>query len=172
MKKIAKFLMVILGLTLATSAQARASDPSVVRVVDFGRYAGLWYDIARNPSFFQDKCLHSTAEYAVVAADSVSVKNTCYQAEGKVTDIEGTAKVKDMSEPAKLRVKFNFFARGDYWITELDPNYEWAVVSGPHKKSLFILARKAPMDKTLLAGIISNLKSKGFDTSKLIYDQY
>jgi apolipoprotein D and lipocalin family protein len=171
MKIIVKYLL-FLTFGLALVAHAGEPDPTVVPTVDFQRYSGLWYDIARNPSFFQNKCLHSTAEYAVLTEDSVSVKNTCYQKNNKVTDIEGTAKVKDPAVPAKLKVKFNFFARGDYWIVELDPNYEWAVVSGPQKKSLFILARQAPMQKELLNHILQTLKSKGFDTSKLIYDQY
>ncbi|MBC7466449.1 MAG: lipocalin family protein [Bdellovibrio sp.] len=172
MNRFKKLLVVVLGLVLGASAQGRESDPTVVPAVDFNRYAGFWYDIARNPSYFQNKCLHSIAEYAVLTETSVSVKNTCYQDEGKVTRIEGVATVKDVNQSAKLRVKFSFFQRGDYWITELDPNYEWAVVSGPHKKSLFILARYAPMDKNLLASILATLQSKGFDTSQLIYDQY
>ena len=102
----------------------------------------------------------------------VSVYNVCHKANGKTSDIQGTARVTDPAVPAKLRVKFNFFARGDYWITDLDPNYQWAVVSAPRKKSLFILARKAPMDPVLLKQIVDGLKTKGFDTDSLVYDQY
>lgn len=162
----------LLSLIFTGVVMAKESDPCVVPRVDFDKYVGVWYDIARNPSFFQDKCVRSTAEYAILNANSISVKNTCFQADGKVTDITGVAKVKDPDQPGKLKVKFNFFARGDYWIVELDPAYQWAVVSGPAKKSLFILARQAPMDPTLLNQIIQVLQEKGFNTSNLIYDKY
>ena len=39
-------------------------------------------------------------------------------------------------------------------------------------KSLFILARSAPMAPATLEGIKSRLADKGFDISRIIYDQY
>ncbi len=151
---------------------AEPSDPEVVSAVDFNRYAGFWYEIAHAPNFFQRGCVRSTAEYAVLTPLSVSVKNTCFKADGSSSDIEGTATVVDPAVPAKLKVRFNIFAKGDYWIVDLDPNYQWAVVSGPKKKSLFILSRQGPMDAQVLKGIIDRLKLKGFNTDELIYDQY
>lgn len=149
------------------------SDPGVVSQVDLNRYAGLWYDIAHNPNFFQKECLRSTAEYAVKSPTSVSVHNVCDRGERSPLDIRGTATVEDPAIPGKLKVVFEPLGQtGDYWITELDPNYQWAVVSAPAKASLFILSRTAPMDKALLDSIIATLKSKGFNTDELIYDQY
>lgn len=166
-------LFAFCGLLLsAKPAAADSSDPDVVSSVDFNRYAGLWYDIAHAPNFFQRGCVRSTAEYKVLTPLSVSVKNICYKSDGSTSDIEGEAKVVDPAVPAKLKVRFNFFARGDYWIIDLDPNYQWAVVSAPKKKSLFILSRQAPMDPVLLDKIIESLKAKGFATEDLVYDQY
>ena len=152
--------------------QGHASDPEVVKAVDLNLYSGTWYDIAHNPNFFQKKCLRSTAEYSVISPVSISVYNKCFKAQGKSSDIRGTATVVDPMVPGKLKVKFNFFARGDYWITALDANYQWVVVSGPKKKSLFILSRLAPMNQALLQKILSDLKKQGFNTEELVYDQY
>jgi len=165
-------LMIGLGILLSKAALADESDPDVVSEVDFTRYAGLWYEVAHAPNFFQRDCQRSTAEYQVLTPDSVSVKNICYKADGNTRDIEGVAKVLDPAVPAKLKVEFNSFAKGDYWIVDLEPNYAWAVVSAPKKKSLFILARQVPMDKTLLDQIIASLKARNFNTDELIYDQY
>lgn len=159
-------------LNFNASFAAEQSDPEVVSNVDFNKYEGFWYEIAHAPNFFQQGCLRSAAEYSILNANSVSVKNTCYKSDGSTSDIEGTATVADPTIPAKLKVRFNIFARGDYWIVNLDPNYQWAVVSGPRKKSLFILSRQAPMDAQLLKGIIDRLKQRGFETDDLIYDQY
>ncbi len=159
-------------LLLGNFVFAAPSDPEVVPAVDLSAYAGKWYEIAHSKNFFQRNCTRSTADYAVIDESSISVHNICYQNNGKITDIKGVATITDSAVPAKLKVKFSFFQRGDYWIVDLDPNYQWAVVSAPKKKSLFILARQAPMNEKLLAELLSRLKSRGFDTEKLVFDVY
>ena len=165
-------LMIASGILLSKAALADDTDPDVVPAVDFQRYSGLWYEIAHAPNFFQKDCLRSTAEYKVLTPDSVSVHNTCYKEGGSSRDIKGVAKVVDPAVPAKLKVDFSIGTKGDYWIVDLDPDYGWAVVSAQKKKSLFILARQAPMEKATLDKIIAGLKSRGFNTDELIYDQY
>ena len=165
------FLMGVNFSCASGGASPQKTDPEVVPAVDFNRYSGLWNDIAHSPNFFQRQCVRSTAEYKVISTDAVSVHNVCYKADGQTSDISGAARVTDPNVPAKLRVRFNFFARGDYWITHLDPNYEWAVVSGPAKESIFILAREFPMDPALLSAIVSQLKSEGYETDTLVYDR-
>ncbi len=149
-----------------------SNDPDVVSQVDLNRYMGQWKEIAHNPNFFQNGCIRSMAEYAVLSANEVSVHNTCVKEGGGSGDIQGVATIVDPSQPAKLVVKFNLFARGDYWIIDLDQNYQWAVVSAPQKKSLFILSRQAPMDEKLLQNILTSLKLRGFNTDDLIFDHY
>ena len=151
---------------------ASGGDPDVVKSVILKKYEGVWYEIAHAPNFFQRDCLRSVAEYKKLSEASLSVVNTCYKKNNKVSSIKGEAKITDPAVPAKLKVRFNFFARGDYWIVSLDSKYQWVVVSGPNKKSLFILARYAPMRASTLDGIISKLKQRGFNTDELIFDQW
>lgn len=172
MKKVASIFVLLNLFNFSWVQAADLSDPEVVSSVDLNRYAGYWYDIAHAPNFFQRGCVRSTAEYAVLSPLSVSVKNTCYKEDGSISDIDGEAKVVNPEVPAKLKVRFNFFARGDYWIVDLDPDYQWSVVSGPEKKTLFILSRQAPMDPQVLAQIVDRLKQRGFKTDDLIYGQY
>lgn len=172
MKTIASLFTVLVLMNSSYVYAADQSDPDVVPGVDLSRYVGLWYEIAHSPNFFQRDCVRSKAEYGVLSAVSVSVKNTCFKDDGSVSDISGEAKVVDPAVPAKLKVRFNFFARGDYWIVALDPDYQWSVVSGPKKKSLFILSRRAPMDSRVLGQILDGLKQRGFKLDDLIYDQY
>lgn len=151
---------------------ADARDPQVVRVVDLQSYSGKWFEIAHEKNFYQRGCVRSTAEYGVIDDSSLSVYNRCIKKNGQSKDIRGIARVVDPAEPAKLRVKFNFFQKGDYWIIDLDRDYKWAIVSGPKKKSLFILSRVAPMDEKLLAELLDRLKAKGFETDSFIFDEY
>ena len=149
-----------------------SSDPSVVEQVDINKYSGKWYEIGRYPSFFQRNCVSSTAEYQVLPDNSLSVHNICYREDRSTSDIKGTAKIANVAVPAKLKVRFNLFAKGDYWIIALDPNYQWAVVSSAKKSSLFILARRQTIESTLKSKILDDLKKRGFVVEKIIYDRY
>lgn len=171
------FKTLVMGLILSScisinKTYADSTDPSVVSQIDLQKYSGKWYEIARKPNFFQRNCVRSTAEYQVIDENSLSVYNVCYKADNSTSDIKGTAQIVNRAEPAKLKVKFNIFAQGEYWVTELDPNYQWAVVSSSKKSSLFILAREAPMKPELLQSILSTLKSKNYNLDDLVYDQY
>lgn len=163
------FAVLISWLPMTSNA---GTDPVVVPTVDFSRYSGLWYEIGHSPNFFQRFCERSTAEYAVVSATQVSVLNTCYRGNAVFSTINGVATVTNPREPAKLIVDFGWFRKGAYWIIALDKDYQWAVVSGPKKSSLFILARTAPMDRRLLASILKELAAQGFDTNNIVWDKY
>lgn len=172
MKKLFALALLAISFMPFQSARADSSDPTVVPAVDYSRYVGLWYEIGHFPNFFQTECVRSTAEYGALEDGRVSVLNTCYRNEKTPTTIHGEAFAENVAEPAKLKVDFGFPRLGDYWIIDLDADYQWAVVSGPAKESLFILARTAPMNPALLQEILGRLTAQGFDTSKIIYDQY
>lgn len=172
MKTIFTFACLLLSTLLSVNICAAASDPSVVQTVDLQRYAGLWYQVAHYPSFFLNSCESSTAEYSLNKDGSIGVLNTCYKKNNGQSSIQGTARAENPAEPTKLKVDFGFFAKGNYWIIDLDPSYQWAVVSGPGRSSLFVLSRQAPMDPYVLASIIEKLKADGFDGSKIIFDKY
>lgn len=171
--KTKRWLVALAAPFVIFSSVAQASpDPAVVKAVDLKRYAGFWYEIGHSPNFFQRNCERSTAEYGVLPNGQISVLNTCYRDNAVYSTIEGTATVVNPAEPAKLLVDFGWFRRGDYWIVALDKDYQWSVVSGPKKSSLFILARTAPMAPGLLAQILSDLRARGFDTEKIVWDKY
>ncbi len=82
------------------------------------------------------------------------------------------AKPADITTNAKLKVRFDPFPvnlfKADYWIIELGADYEYAVVSNPAKKYLWILNRTPHMDAAVYDGILFRLAQRGFDTSKLV----
>jgi apolipoprotein D and lipocalin family protein len=75
--------------------------------------------------------------------------------------------VTDKSSNAKLRVTFFWPFYGSYWVIGLDPDYKWAVVGEPSRKYLWILSRSAELDAATYAAIISLVKEKGYDPSRL-----
>ena len=138
--------------------------------VDLQRYIGVWHEIARYPNRFQENCFGSRATYALRNDGAISVLNECYDSsfEGKLRSVEGKAKVVDAASNAKLKVSFFWPFSGDYWIIELGKDYEYAVIGHPKRKYLWILSRSTTIDETVYEGILSRLKDKQYDITKLI----
>jgi len=140
-----------------------------VPYVDLKQYLGVWYEIARNPAPFQKDCVASRATYSERKDGKITVLNECHKGtfDGPLKQAEGVAKVVDTKTNSKLKVSFFLFFWGDYWIIDLDEEYRWAVVSEPNQKYLWILSRTPQMNEADYQGIISRLKEKGFDLSRL-----
>lgn len=152
-----------------TGAATQSQTLQTVPNVDLKKYAGKWYEIASYPQRFQKGCQCTIAEYTLSDKGYVIVENRCNRdsINGKQSYIKGKAFVKKNSGNAKLKVQFFWPFKGKYWIIDLADDYSYAVVSHPNKKYLWILSRSSKMNDTTYQQIISRLKEKGFDLSKL-----
>jgi len=164
------FWVVLLPATSFFAAPKPASQPlTTVPHVELQRYAGRWYEIARYPTRFEKDCDHDvTADYALQTNGKLSVINTCLTVAGKSKQSKGSAKIADASTNAKLKVTFFWPFYGDYWIIDLDPHYDYAVVGEPSRNYLWILSRKAKLSDATYNEIISRLPDKGYDASRLM----
>ncbi len=138
----------------------------VVPRVELSRYTGTWYEIARYPNRFQKGCTHSSAVYKLGPDGTIRVINSCLK-KGVMETAKGNARVVDPFTNAKLKVSFFWPFSGDYWIIDLGEDYDYAVVSTPSRKYLWILARSPEMDNVLYMQIIERLRQKGFDSRLL-----
>ena len=153
----------------AVVLEDRKQELEVVQSVDLNRYVGRWYEISRMPNSFQKKCADTvTADYTIRADGKIEVLNRCRKASGEYTTAKGKAKIVDKKTNAKLKVTFFWPFYGDYWILDLGPNSEYAVVGEPGRKYLWILSRSPRMDEALYQQLIQKMATKGFDTGKLI----
>ncbi len=161
-----KYALIII--TMKTSI-ASSQTLETVSYVDLNKYVGKWYEIASYPQYFQKGCNCTTAEYTLSEKGFVIVENRCNKdsINGKQSYIKGKAFVEKGSGNAKLKVRFFWPFSAKYWIIDLASDYSYAVVSHPNKKFLWILSRTAKMNDTLYQNILTRLKSKGFDLSKL-----
>ena len=158
--------VLIAFLACSSFSIADMAPPDVVPQVDLIRYAGIWYEIASFPQSFQKGCMDTKAVYTLRNDGTVEVVNSCFR-NGKVDKVKGNAWVADKGTNAKLKVSFFWPFRGDYWIIELGKDYEYAVVAGPDRGSLWILSRTSTIDKDLYAAIVRRLKERGFDTAQI-----
>ena len=125
---------------VASTEQNQRTELTVVDDVDLSRYLGRWFEIGKIPVWFQKGCAGgTTAEYTLVKDGVVSVVNRCCSEDGKVKEAKGRAWIVDKNTPAKLKVSFfSIFGLwlfgGKYWIIDLDPDYQYAVVGHPGRE--------------------------------------
>ncbi len=173
---VAIIFFVLSGSTAATSRDDRAQLP-VVPSIDVSRYQGKWYEIARLPNSFQEKCAGDvTATYSQLDGGKLKVTNECRRRNGKLARAEGLARLANKSGPnSKLKVRFAPawlgwipLVWGDYWIIELAPDYSYSVVGTPDRKYLWVLSRSSHMDDAVFRSIVSRASDKGYDTARLL----
>ena len=162
-------LSVIPCLALGASAAEKERPLETVPHVDLARYAGIWYEIASYPQRFQKGCTGTIASYSLRPDGTVEVLNRCARdsLNGRVTVAKGRARVVDRKSNAKLKVSFFWPFWGDYWIIDLGPEYECAVVGHPSRKYLWILSRTPTLVPAVYEGILERLRAKGYDTGRL-----
>lgn len=166
------WMLIITGCAGIESQQPLSTVPSV----NLARYAGTWYEIARLPMWFQRHCIDSKAVYSILENNKVHVHNECMTDSGTLDQVDGVATVVEPTTNARLAVVFdNFFARlvgpsreGNYWIIDLDRDYQVAMVGTPDRRYLWILSRTPNLDMTTYQGLMTKAQNLDFPVSKLI----
>ena len=170
-------LLLLFAALLVKAERKEKEGLRVVPSVDLPRYAGLWYEVARLPNRFEEKCAGDvTAEYTPKGPDRLKVVNRCRKKDGRMTEAVGEAKLADGGGPnSRLKVRFapaflSFlpFVWGDYQIIELAPDYSYAVVGAPDRKYLWFLSRTPRLDEGTYQRLTGAARAQGFDVSKLI----
>jgi lipocalin len=170
MKKQLNLLIVSLVLLCSCKGQEPVIDNSVVKDLNIDRYLGKWYEIARFDHSFERGLVGVTAEYSMREDGKIKVVNSGYKGslDGEKSEAIGKAKIPNSSMPSKLKVSFFWIFYGDYFVLELDENYQWAIVGSKTDKYLWILSRNPQMDDQLYSKLLNKLQARGYNTSKLI----
>lgn len=166
------WLLTLLVVALPLNATTLPNRP--VKSLDLARYNGQWHEIAHLPMYFQRKCLGAVvATYTPNPNGTIHVHNSCRTGKG-VMSVDGVARTRP-GQPGALEVRFAPawlswlpVTWADYWVIEVDPNYQWAVIGSPGRKHLWILARKASMDHTLFQTLKERSRQRGYDVNQLI----
>lgn len=148
--------------------------PENVKPVDnfkLEKYLGKWYEIARLDNSFERGLTRVTATYSLRDDGGVRVLNRGYSEKEKTwKEAEGKAYFAKGSDQGYLKVSFFGPFYGSYIVFELDhENYQYALVCGPNKSYLWILARVPEMKKDTKDILTAKAAALGFDTDKLIF---
>jgi len=148
--------------------------PENVKPVDhfkLEKYLGQWYEIARLDHSFEQGLSRVTANYTLRDDGGVRVLNRGYsEKEKKWKEAEGKAFFVKRPDQGYLKVSFFGPFYGSYVVFELDhKDYQYALVCGPNKSYLWILARSPAIKQELKDMLVAKAAALGFDTSKLIF---
>ena len=168
------FLLIFIG---ASQVSAQQADQTVktIATLDVPRYLGTWYEIAKFPNWFQKKCVGNTkAVYTAKPDGNLRVLNSCKTANGETSEAEGAARQIGAKDSPRLEVRFapewlSFLPLvwGDYWVIDLDPQYQVVAVSDPRREYLWVLSRTPQLDPKVYEDLLLRLKQQQFDVRKL-----
>lgn len=182
MKHLRLALLVCLSCTAAAAQSPVAPPPApapaalrTIEALDVPRYMGTWYEIAKYPNWFQKKCLADTrAAYQLQAGGTVKVTNRCRQENGEFNEAVGEARQTGAATSPRLQVRFAPawlsllpFVWGDYWVVDLDAQYQLVAVSEPKREYLWVLSRTPAVSAGAYEALLGRLKAQGFDLNRL-----
>lgn len=175
--------LVLAALSLTSLKLAAQTSPSpqalpavtTIASLDVPRYMGTWYEIAKFPNRFQAKCVANTrARYLAQTDGSVQVLNSCTTADGSTIDALGKAIQVGAATSPKLQVRFAPawlswlpMVWGDYWVIDLDADYQLAAVSDAKREYLWVLSRTPQANAKAYDALLDRLKAQHFDVKNL-----
>lgn len=164
-----KYIILILTMLLAgcTGIPERLS---AVEGVELERYLGRWYEIARLDHSFERGLSNVSATYSWREDGGIRVVNRGYDATtGEWQEAVGKAYAIERPDIGRLKVAFFGPFYGGYNIIALDKeNYGYALVCGPDRSYLWILARSPRLDAAVLQELLRQAREWGFATEQLI----
>lgn len=162
-------LMLISGSLAATSLPNKP-----VAAIDLHRYMGQWHEIAHLPLFFQRKCSGPITANSRLATDAeIELHAFCRTRSGRKTVDMVAVSVQQQPAAFKIRIvpawlSWLPYAWFEYWVIDIDPDYQWAVVGGPGAKHLWILSRERTMNVALYRRLVDRARDRGYLVDKLI----
>ncbi len=150
------------------------ADLKTVPDLNLPRYLGTWYEIARLPMKHEpEDCTDVSAHYSLEDNGHVAVRNRCRLGD-EVQEADGVACAVD-NDSARLEVSFLPaglrwlpFAKGDYWVIQVAPDYSVALVGSPDRRFLWLLAREPHLDATTREHYLAQARQQQFDLGPLI----
>lgn len=164
---------VLLAGAVAVLAAACTGAPDGVTPVRFDpdRYLGTWYEIARLDHRFQRGDVAATATYALNSDGTIAVTNRGWRSDGTERSVTGRARFLGPRDVASLAVRFRWPFEGGYHVIRLDPEYRIALVSGPTRDYLWLLARTPTLPDSEVEEWLAFAADLGFPVERIIRSQ-
>ncbi len=164
-------LALIVAAILVSACTGLPKGTSAVAGFELDRYLGNWYEIARLDHRFERGLSNVSASYSLQDDGSVRVLNRGFNRNTAEWDeAVGKAYFVDSPDVGRLKVSFFWPFYGGYNILELDlENYQYALVAGPNRSYLWILARSPELPADILESLVDKARDLDFPVDELIY---
>lgn len=138
------------------------------------RYLGTWYEIARLDHRFERGMTEVTARYSLRGDGGIDVVNRGFNvAKGEWEKATGKGYFVDSPDVGRLKVSFFGPFYGAYNIIELDKEgYRYAMVTGPDRSYLWILAREPELERATLERLLARAEALDYPTDELIFVEH
>lgn len=143
-------------------------DNHTEQSLDLNRFMGRWYEIARYDHRFEKELTHVSATYSLREDGKIDVLNEGWK-NGEHKQIKGKAKQPDPNDPGKLKVSFFLWFYADYYVLEIDPDYQYVLIGSSSDKYLWIMSRDKTIPGTLRNELLQKLQARGYDTNRLVF---
>ena len=165
--------MIMAGMVCVGLSGCTGVPDKVVPVEGFElpRYLGKWYEIARFDHSFEEGLSEVTATYSMRDDGGVKVINRGFSVEENAWDeAEGKAYFVESETTGHLKVSFFGPFYASYVVMALDEEaYQYALVTGPDKDYLWILAREKQLSDAVRGKLLAFANQHGYDTDKFIW---
>ena len=158
-------------LAVLTGCSYAPSGIQPVQDFNANRYLGTWYEIARLDHSFERGLNNVSATYTLRKDGGIDVLNKGFkQSTGRWKQIKGRAYFVKGNAVGQLKVTFFWPIYGGYNVIALDnENYSYALVCGPSRSYLWILAREKTISPDITAKLVEIAKSLEFKVDELIF---
>ena len=162
-------ILSVLFLISCSKSNSQMIDQTTVKALDLNRYLGTWYEIARFPHSFEKNLVGVTATYSLRDDGLIKVLNEGYKntLNGERSKAVGKAKIPNKLEPGKLKVSFFWIFYADYFVLELDENYQYVMIGSSSDKYFWILSRTPHMDPAVYDMLLEKARKRGYNLDKL-----
>ncbi|MER2519137.1 MAG: lipocalin family protein [Bdellovibrionales bacterium] len=163
-------LVALAALLIVVSCTGIPEGVVPIRPFDIARYQGKWHEIMRLDHSFERGLTNVDATYSLREDGSIGVLNRGFDRKAcEWNAAEGRAVFQEDPSTASLSVTFFWPFAGGYHVIDLDrESYGWALVSGPSKDYLWILARKPSLPLQTRKRLVEKARSLGFPVDELI----
>jgi apolipoprotein D and lipocalin family protein len=141
---------------------------SAVQPFDKERYMGLWYEIARMPSWIEKNLNQVTEDYSLNADGTMNVITRAYNTKKQDwVSASGKIKMAGAEDVGMLKVSYLGPVYLAYNVLAIDDDYQYALVSGSGLDYMWVLSRQITIPNNIRTHFLKTAASIGFDVSKL-----
>ncbi len=148
------------------SCNSDEADMKTVKQLDINKFMGDWYVTGIIPNFIEKNATNGVESYSLNEKGDVNIQYT-FQKNGKTKTMNAKGFVQDETN-AVWKVQFIWPLKLPYLVIDLADDYRYTVIGVPNKKFVWIMSRDPQMEETDYNQILDQLKSIGYDTSKIV----